>query len=83
MDAGELIVYLERGGRTALTWSRDADALQRAASTLADLVHAGRLSGLTVERVDGEQALGSRAPFVAALERAGFHQVPKGLRLRR
>ena len=83
MDAGELIVYLERGGRTALTWSRDADALQRAASALADLVHAGRLSGLTVERVDGEQALGSRAPFVAALERAGFHQVPQGLRLRR
>ena len=59
------------------------DALARAASALAALVRSGQVSGLTVERVDGEQALGSAAPLIAALTAAGFHQVPKGLRLRR
>ena len=83
LDSGDLIAYLERGGRTVLTWSQDADALARAASALAALVRSGRVSGLTVERVDGEQALGSGAPLIASLTAAGFHQVPKGLRLRR
>ena len=83
LDSGDLIAYLERGGRTVLTWSQDADALARAASALAALVRSGQVSGLTVERVDGEQALGSAAPLIAALTAAGFHQVPKGLRLRR
>ena len=46
-------------------------------------MRSGQVSGLTVERVDGEQALGSGAPLIAALTAAGFHQVPKGLRLRR
>ena len=40
-------------------------------------------AALTVERVNGEQALGSSDPFTAALLDAGFHKTPKGVRLRR
>ncbi len=84
LDAGRLVAYLERGGRTVLTWfGDDPDAPARAARVLADLVRAGRVAALTVEKVDGEPSLGSQAPLVAALLAAGFHQTPKGVRLRR
>jgi ATP-dependent Lhr-like helicase len=80
---GEPLVYLERGGRTALTWSRDPDALGAAARELAELIHSGRLAALTVEKIDGDPALGSDHLFAAALLATGFHMTPKGLRLRR
>ena len=83
LDGGRLTAWLERGGRTALTWSTDPDALERSANALADLVRTGRLAALTVEKVDGTASLGSDHLFVAALLRAGFHQTPKGVRLRR
>ncbi len=83
LDAGWPVVWLERGGRTALTWSDDPAVLGRAASALAELVRSGRLDGLSVEKVNGAASLGSDDPFVAALLRAGFHEVPRGVRLRR
>ncbi|QIK72079.1 DEAD/DEAH box helicase [Propioniciclava coleopterorum] len=83
LDAGRLVAYLERGGRTALTWPGEEGAAVRAADGLADLVRAGRVAALTVERVNGEAALGSQDAFVAALLAAGFHQTPRGVRLRR
>ena len=83
LDDGQLVVWLERGGRTALTWTPDPDALARAAEALAGLVRGGRLASLTVEKVDGVAALGADHPFVHALLAAGFHQTPKGVRLRR
>ena len=39
--------------------------------------------GITVEKADGGQVLGSGHPVVAALEDAGFHLTPRGLRMRR
>ncbi len=83
LAAGEPVVYLERGGRTALTWASDPDVLGAAARELAALVHTGRLASLTVEKVDGEAALGSSSALVAALLAAGFSMTPKGIRLRR
>ncbi|MFT3876301.1 MAG: DEAD/DEAH box helicase [Propioniciclava sp.] len=83
LDAGVPVVWLERGGRTALTWSNDPDALARAASALAGLVRTGRLDGLSVEKVNGAASLGSPDPFVSALLAAGFREVPRGVRLRR
>ncbi|WP_040159093.1 ATP-dependent helicase [Nigerium massiliense] len=77
------VVYLERGGRTALTWSDDAGVLGEAAAALAGLIRSGRLPALTVEKVDGGAALGSAHPLADALLAAGFHQTPKGVRLRR
>ena len=78
---GELVLYVERGGRTLLTFSSDAERLQPGVDALALAVHDGALGRLTVERADGEHIHGS--PLAAALEQAGFHATPRGLRLRR
>jgi len=80
---GRLVLYLERGGRTALTWTSDPEALAGAAGALAGLVTSGRVAALTIERVDGSDALGSRHPLIGALTVAGFAMTPRGYRLRR
>ena len=80
---GELVTYLERGGRTALTWPADDAAWAPVARALADLVTRGALSSLTVRTVNGITALGNEAPLVAALLEAGFHSSPQGIRKRR
>ncbi|GLW62769.1 DEAD/DEAH box helicase [Actinomadura rubrobrunea] len=77
---GRLVLYVERGGRTLLTWSDDPRELQPAVDALALAVREGALGRLTVERADGESI--SRSPLAAALEAAGFHPTPRGLRLR-
>ncbi|WP_342372705.1 ATP-dependent helicase [Propioniciclava soli] len=80
---GELAAYVERGGRTALTWTEDAPTLAAVADALAGLVRSGRVAALTIEKVNGVPTLDGRHPFAAALLAAGFHQTPKALRLRR
>jgi ATP-dependent Lhr-like helicase len=80
---GALVLYVERGGRTLLTWSEDPTLLQSAADALALSVHEGTLGKLTVERSDGEHVLRSGHPLTHALAQAGFHATPRGLRLRR
>ena len=80
---GELVLYVERGGKSLLTWTESTDALQRAADALALAVREGALGRLTVERTDGSQVLGSGHPVADALAKAGFHATPRGLRLRR
>ncbi len=80
---GGLVLYVERGGRTLLTWSDEPATLQAAADALALAVREGALGRLTVERSDGERVLGSDHPLVTALTSAGFHPTPRGLRLRR
>jgi ATP-dependent Lhr-like helicase len=80
---GVLTMYVERGGRTLLTWSDDAELLGPAASSLAEAARRGSLGRMTVERADGEQLLGSGStPLREALQAAGFVATPKGLRLR-
>ena len=80
---GALVLYVERGGRTLLTWSDDLPTVQAAADALALAVREGALGRLTVERSDGERVLRSDHPLVQALAQAGFHATPRGLRLRR
>ncbi|WP_427383275.1 DEAD/DEAH box helicase [Janibacter sp. G56] len=80
---GALVLYVERGGRTILTWDPSAEALAASARALAETVRSGRLSGLTVHTIDGQSALSSDHPLSAALLDAGFHATPRGLRLRR
>ncbi len=81
---GALTVYVERGGRTLLTWSDDPDVLTPAMAALADAARRGALGRLTVERADGQALLGSggETPIRLALAAAGFVATPKGLRLR-
>lgn len=80
---GDLVLYVERGGRTVLTHTDDPDALAAAARALASAVSEGALGALTIERADGEAILGSPHPLRSALEDAGFHATPRGLRIRR
>nr|WP_235834763.1 helicase-related protein [Actinomadura logoneensis] len=77
---GRLVLYVERGGKTLLTWDDDPAVLQPAVDALALAVREGALGKLTVERADGESI--NDSPLAAALEAAGFHPTPKGLRLR-
>ncbi len=77
---GQLVLYVERGGRTLLSWTSDPAALGPAAAALADAVHAGALGRLTVERADGAGVYDT--PLARALETAGFRPTPRGLRLR-
>ncbi|MFD5944393.1 ATP-dependent helicase [Streptomyces collinus] len=84
---GELTLYMERGGKTLLAWAADPDGapaddprLRSAAEALAAAARAGSLGTVTVERVNGAQALTS--PIGTLLEGAGFIATPRGLRLR-
>ena len=80
---GDLVLYVERGGKTLLSWTDDGVSLQAAADALALAVREGALGRLTVEKADGGALLGSGHPLVDALAQAGFHATPRGLRLRR
>ncbi|MFI6266784.1 ATP-dependent helicase [Micromonospora sp. NPDC051006] len=77
---GDLALYVERGGRTLLSFTADAEALAAAAKALADAVHSGALGAISVERADGEAVHAS--PLRDALTAAGFRATPRGLRLR-
>ena len=77
---GDLVLYVERGGRTLLSYTDDPDALRPAAKALADAVHTGALGALSVERADGAPVHAS--PLADALAAAGFRPTPRGLRLR-
>jgi ATP-dependent helicase Lhr and Lhr-like helicase len=84
---GELAWFLERGGRSLLSFTDDAEAHIAAASALTDLVSSGRVGSLLVEKVNGVPVLepgaeGARAAVQDALMGAGFARTPRGLRLR-
>ena len=80
LAAGQLVLYVERGGKTLLSWTSDPALLDPAAAALAAAVRAGALGRLTVERADGGGVYDS--PLARALETAGFRPTPRGLRLR-
>ncbi|NUW40421.1 ATP-dependent helicase [Nonomuraea rhodomycinica] len=76
---GFLVLYVERGGKTLLSFTDD-ERLRPAVDALALAVRDGALGKLTVERADG--AAITESPLAEALEAAGFHPTPRGLRLR-
>jgi ATP-dependent helicase Lhr and Lhr-like helicase len=77
---GRLVLYVERGGRTLLTFADDPAALQPAVDALALAVREGALGRITVERADGGDVFDT--PLAKALADAGFRPSSKGLRLR-
>lgn len=78
---GELTLYLERGGRSALAFTDDDARLQAATRHLAETARRRRLETLTVEQVNGEFVYGTAVG--RALREAGFVESPKGLTLRK
>jgi ATP-dependent helicase Lhr and Lhr-like helicase len=84
---GELAWFLERGGRSLLSYSDDAEANRAAGAALAELVAGRRLQSLLVEKVNGgpvlDPAPDDRLAVVRdALTASGFARTPRGLRLR-
>ncbi|WP_211287039.1 ATP-dependent helicase [Georgenia soli] len=79
---GDLVLYVERGGRTLLSFSEAPESLALAASALAGRAATGDLGPLTLGRIDGSAALEARGPLSDALLSAGFGPTPRGLRLR-
>jgi ATP-dependent Lhr-like helicase len=77
---GELAIYVERGGRSLLSFVEEESVLVKAAHELAAAVKRGALGALSVERADGDAVLGTG--LGKALESAGFRITPRGLRLR-
>jgi ATP-dependent Lhr-like helicase len=86
--AGALVVlvdgipalYVERGGKSLLSFTSDDSVLRSAAQALSRAVREGWLGQLAVQRADGAHALTSALADV--LRDAGFRATPKGLRLR-
>jgi ATP-dependent Lhr-like helicase len=79
---GSPVLYLERGGRSLLTFPADdrPGALERAVGALAAWVLADRRRKVSVERVDGEPVFGS--PLERPLADAGFLADLRGMILR-
>ncbi|MBF6334023.1 ATP-dependent helicase [Nocardia transvalensis] len=77
---GDLALYLERGGKTLLTFTEDPQVRADAAAALAALVHDRRVDSLVIDRVDGESVHGNT--FATFLAEAGFAPTPRGFRLR-
>ncbi len=77
---GAAVLYVERGGRSLLSFTDDTDTLRAAVRALAGAVQQGWLGSLSVQRADGEAAVGS--VLADLLRDAGFRATPRGLRLR-
>ncbi|WP_425471185.1 Lhr family helicase [Xylanimonas allomyrinae] len=85
---GDVVLFVERGGRTVLTFgSSEPGAVRRLATAgrvLADAARTGRLGRVLVQRVDGVAALTAareRTLGAGALLDAGFAVTPRGLRV--
>jgi ATP-dependent Lhr-like helicase len=78
---GELVLYVERGGKTLLSWTEEETVLKEAATALSSAVASGALGRMTVQKADGASVHES-GPLSAALQAAGFAATPRGLRLR-
>ncbi|KQZ85926.1 DEAD/DEAH box helicase [Microbacterium sp. Root166] len=78
---GMLVLYLERGGKSALAFTGDEEAIAAATRALAATARARRLDTLTIEQVNGAFVHGTG--WGRALREAGFVESPRGLTMRR
>ncbi len=77
LEGGEPVAFLDRGGRSLLTFGGPTGAW---AEPLVELVKGGRLRSIDLARVDGAGA--RESPHAAALREAGFRDSYRGLVLR-
>ncbi|WP_305095329.1 ATP-dependent helicase [Prescottella sp. R16] len=77
---GELVLFVERGGRTLLTFTDDIGALRTGAESLAATVTRGGVDKVVIEKIDGVTVHGN--DFAPLLTEAGFSATPRGYRLR-
>ncbi|MDL9978562.1 DEAD/DEAH box helicase [Microbacterium sp. ASV49] len=77
---GALVLYLERGGKTALAFTDDEQLLAAATLSLAETAQTRRLETLTIEQVNGVFVYTTEVG--RALRAAGFVESTRGLTLR-
>ncbi|MBP2456411.1 ATP-dependent Lhr-like helicase [Clavibacter michiganensis] len=77
---GELVLYVERGGKTVLQFGDDEAVIRAAAESLGGIVRRGGVAKLAIEKVNGAFILGT--PLGTALQEHGFSATPRGLRMR-
>lgn len=80
MVDGDLVLYVERGGKTLLAYTDDAETLLLAAAALVHIIRRGAAEKMAVEKANGVDVLDT--PVATALMAAGFYSTPKGLRFR-
>ncbi|MGY1672030.1 ATP-dependent helicase [Geodermatophilus sp. SYSU D00710] len=78
---GGLVLYVERGGKSLLSFTEDEQTLKEAATALSGAVAAGALGRMVVQKADGA-SVHQDTPLSSALQAAGFAATPRGLRLR-
>ncbi|MBN9644684.1 DEAD/DEAH box helicase [Corynebacterium mendelii] len=79
---GLLVAYLTRGGKNLTLFDQhtpldDSGTAAVVVTALTDMVAAGRMSKVTVEKIDGQAAL--QAPVAAAMKQAGASFTPRGI----
>ncbi|CAN5347421.1 ATP-dependent helicase [soil metagenome] len=74
---GHLVLFVEKGGRSVVTFTEDPDALAAAARAAAQLVQDSRVRDLRITKIDGEAPTDQL--LVGALRQAGFVDHPQGL----
>ena len=82
--AGALALFVERGGRSILSFTDDPDVLRHACERLATEIRSGSLGRVVLTRADGTDLLGPHRPttrLAAALTDVGFAPTPRGLHL--
>ncbi|MFC3298224.1 DNA glycosylase AlkZ-like family protein [Arthrobacter agilis] len=77
---GALALYVERGGKTLLTFTEDSGILRAAALALVLIIRRGAADKMALEKVNGGEILDT--DIGRALADAGFYTTPKGLRIR-
>ncbi|QCU78852.1 DEAD/DEAH box helicase [Citricoccus sp. SGAir0253] len=78
--AGELVLYVERGGRTLLCFSEDPEVLGSTARALEWALRTARVEKMSLEKVNGLSLPGTA--LAEALLEAGFYSSPSGVRFR-
>ncbi|WP_347957340.1 ATP-dependent helicase [Gordonia aichiensis] len=76
---GAATVFVERGGKTVLTFTDDDASLTAAADALHRAVADGAIARIHIDQVDGEPV--RRTPLGERLVAAGFATTPRGLRM--
>ncbi|NYE95834.1 ATP-dependent Lhr-like helicase [Psychromicrobium silvestre] len=80
MVDGELVLYVERGGKTVLCFSADEAAISAAGAALVSSVLSKAVDKLAIEKVNGEGVLDT--VLAKALLAAGAYSTPRGVRIR-
>lgn len=84
---GELVIYVEKGGRSILTFTDSPGALAAGFQDLIKQVNAHAIPSLSVQKVNGHEALGllkqiPSNPVIDAMTGAQMSVTPQGIRYR-